>query len=254
MEDNPRPAIPRTTMERLPGYLNFLRMKTGPEYERISSTVIAQEMNLSAITVRKDLACIANGRPRIGHKREELITRIAEVLGSSECNSAVLVGVGNLGHALLCYKGFANYGMRILAGFDVSGHLIGSEINGKTIYHINNLYSFVKRTGASIGIIAVPAPSAQEVCDRMVAAGIRGILNFAPAHLRAPNNVVVRHEDFAVSGSHCSPSQPNARSTPRRFPRDLISKSKWTATPYRVALLVFKSVLRLQNRHSNFAH
>ena len=89
--------------------------------------------------------------------------------------------------------------MRILAGFDVSGHLIGSEINGKTIYHINNLYSFVKRTGASIGIIAVPAPSAQEVCDRMVAAGIRGILNFAPAHLRAPNNVVVRHEDFAVS-------------------------------------------------------
>ena len=218
MEENQRPhgQIPRTTMERLPGYLNFLRMKTGPEYERISSTVIAQEMNLSAITVRKDLAYIASGRPRIGHKREELITRIAEVLGASECNSAVLVGVGNLGHALLCYKGFANYGMRILAGFDVSGHLIGSEINGKTIYHINNLYSFVKRTGASIGIIAVPAPSAQEVCDRMVAAGIRGILNFAPAHLRAPNHVVVRHEDFAVSlallavaterGEHAAPT------------------------------------------------
>lgn len=201
MEDNQKPhaSIPRTTMERLPGYLNFLRMKSGPDYERISSTVIAQEMNLSAITVRKDLAFIASGRPRVGHLREELIARIAAVLGSGECNSAVLVGVGNLGHALLCYKGFANYGMSILAGFDVDGKLIGSEINGKTVYHINNLYSFVQRTGAGIGIIAVPAPCAQEVCDRMVAAGIRGILNFAPAHLRAPANVVVRHEDFAVS-------------------------------------------------------
>jgi len=201
MEDIQRAhgQIPKTTMERLPGYLNFLRMKSGPEYERISSTVIAQEMNLSAITVRKDLACVANGRPRIGHKREELIERIAEALSSGGCNDAVLVGAGNLGHALLCYKGFSHYGMKILAGFDVDAKRVGSEVNGKTIYHINNLYSYVQKTGASIGIIAVPAPSAQEVCDRMVAAGIRGILNFAPAHLSAPANVVVRHEDFAVS-------------------------------------------------------
>lgn len=201
MDDNqkPRGSIPRTTMERLPGYLNFLRMKSGPEYERISSTVIAQEMNLSAITVRKDLAYIASGRPRVGHRREELIARIAGVLGSGGCNTAVLVGVGNLGHALLCYKGFSHYGMSILAGFDVDGKLIGSEVSGKMVYHINSLSSFVRRTGASIGIIAVPAPCAQEVCDRMVAAGIQGILNFAPAHLRAPSNVAVRHEDFAVS-------------------------------------------------------
>lgn len=201
MEENQKPhvAIPRTTMERLPGYLNFLRMKTGPEYERISSTVIAQEMNLSAITVRKDLAYIASGRPRIGHLREELIERIAEVLGSAECNSAVLVGVGNLGHALLCYDGFSHYGMRVLAGFDVNANLIGDTINGKSVYHINSLYSFVRDSGARIGIIAVPAPCAQEVCDRMVAAGIRGILNFAPAHLSAPADVLIRHEDFAVS-------------------------------------------------------
>lgn len=201
MDENQRArgSIPRTTMERLPGYLNFLRMKTGPEYERISSTVIAQEMNLSAITVRKDLACIASGRPRVGHRREELIERITEVLGSGECNTAVLVGVGNLGHALLCYKGFEHYGMRILAGFDVDSKVVGSEVNGKTVYHINNLYSYIQKTGASIGIIAVPAPCAQEVCDRMVAAGISGILSFSPAHLRAPANVVIRHEDFAVS-------------------------------------------------------
>lgn len=201
MDDNQKAhsQIPKTTMERLPGYLNFLRMKTDPEYERISSTVIAQEMNLSAITVRKDLAYIASGRPRIGHRREELIARIAEALSGGDYSDAVLVGVGNLGHALMCYKGFEHYGMSILAGFDVDSQLIGREINGKTVYHINNLYSFVQKTGASIGIIAVPAPCAQEVCDRMVAAGIRGILSFAPAHLSAPNDVVVRHEDFAVS-------------------------------------------------------
>lgn len=201
MSENEKPfvQIPRTTMERLPRYLNFLRMKNGPEYERISSTVIAEEMNLSAITVRKDLAYIASGRPRIGHLREELIARITEVLVSGECNSAVLVGVGNLGHALLCYKGFEHYGMRVLAGFDVDERLVGREINGKAVYHIDELGAFVRQTGTSIGIIAVPAEYAQEVCDRMVAAGVRGILNFAPAHLSAPADVLVRHEDFAVS-------------------------------------------------------
>jgi len=201
MEENQRnhSQIPRATMERFPGYLNLLRMKSGPEYERISSAVIAQEMNLSAITVRKDLAYIASGRPRIGHCREELIERIAEALGSGECSSVVLAGVGNLGRALLCYTGFEHYGMRVLAGFDVDARLVGSEISGKRIYHLDELGAFVQRSGADIGIIAVPDYAAQTVCDRMVEAGVRGILNFAPAHLNAPNGVLVRHEDFAVS-------------------------------------------------------
>ncbi len=201
MEDNRRPRcpIPRTTMERLPGYLNFLRMQTGPDCERISSAAIAQEMNLSAITVRKDLACVASGRPRVGYLRGELIERIAQVLGGGECNSAVVVGVGNLGHALMCYKGFSNYGMRVLAGFDIDRRIAGAEVDGKAVYPMEELAPFVQRTGARIGILAVPASSAQAVCDQMVDAGIRGILNFAPAHLRAPADVLVRHEDFAVS-------------------------------------------------------
>jgi len=201
MEENQRnhSQIPRTTMERLPRYLNFLRLKSGPQYERISSTAIAEEMNLSAITVRKDLAYIASGKPRIGHLRSELIARIAEVLGSGECSTAVLVGVGNLGHALMCYNGFEHYGMHVLAGFDVNPKLIGSQISGKPVYHLDELGAFVQRTGACIGIIAVPAEQAQEVCDRMVGAGVRGILNFAPAHLSAPADVLVRYEDFAVS-------------------------------------------------------
>ena len=156
-------------------------------------------MNLSAITVRKDLACVASGRPRVGYLRGELIERIAQVLGSGECNSAVVVGVGNLGHALMCYKGFSNYGMRVLAGFDIDRRIAGAEVDGKAVYPMEELAPFVQRTGARIGILAVPASGAQAVCDQMVDAGIRGILNFAPAHLRAPADVLVRHEDFAVS-------------------------------------------------------
>ena len=89
--------------------------------------------------------------------------------------------------------------MSVVAGFDVSDSLVGSVINEKPIYHIGDLQNFIHKNGVSIGIIAVPAQYAQDVCDRMVAAGIRGILSFAPAHLSAPPNVVVRHEDFAVS-------------------------------------------------------
>jgi len=135
----------------------------------------------------------------VGHSREELIDRITEVLGSSVWNAAVLVGVGNLGRALMCYEGFEPYGMSVLAGFDVNPELVGTVINEKTVHHIDELQDFIRKNGVSIGIIAVPVPFAQDVCDRMVAAGIRGILSFAPAHLSAPANVVVRHEDFAVS-------------------------------------------------------
>ena len=186
-------------MERLPGYLNFLRLKTGPEYESISSAVIAQEMNLAAITVRKDLAYLAEGRPRVGHSREELIERITEVLGSSEWNAAVLVGVGNLGRALMSYEGFEPYGMSVLAGFDVNPSLVGANVDGKPVHHFDELQDFIQSNGVSIGIIAVPAQFAQDVCDRMVEAGIRGILSFAPAHLSVPTNVAIRYEDFAVS-------------------------------------------------------
>ena len=183
----------------MPGYLNFLRLKTGPKYETISSAVIAQEMNLAAITVRKDLAYLAEGRPRVGHSREELIERITEVLGSSGWNAAVLVGVGNLGRALMNYEGFEPYGMSVLAGFDVNPARIGVPVNEKPVHHIDALGDFIRMNAVNMGIICVPAAFAQEVCDRMVAAGVRGILSFAPAHLSAPPNVVIRYEDFAVS-------------------------------------------------------
>ncbi len=149
--------------------------------------------------MRKDLAFLASGRPRVGHSREELIERITEVLGRSEWTTAVLAGVGNLGRALMCYEGFEPYGMSVAAGFEVNESLIGQTVGGKSVFCIDELQNYIAKNNVSIGIIAVPASCAQDVCDRMVAAGIRGILSFAPVHLSAPPNVVVRHEDFAVS-------------------------------------------------------
>ena len=192
-------VVPRATLQRLAGYLNFLRLKTGPEFERVSSAAIAEGMKIPAITVRKDLAYIANGRPRVGHNREELIERITAALGTNTCSEAVLVGVGNLGRALMCYEGFDNYGLKIVAGFDVDSILVGLEILGKPVMHTDQLKSFVQQSGALIGIICVPGPQAQEVCDIMVSAGIRGIMCFAPVHLFVPPHVTVRYEDFAVS-------------------------------------------------------
>lgn len=202
MEDKqklPEVVVPRATLQRLAGYLNFLRLKSGPEYENVSSATIAAGMHIPAITVRKDLAYIANGRPRVGHNREELIKRITAALGTNTCSEAVLVGVGNLGRALMCYNGFDNYGLKILAGFDVDKILVGIEILGKPVLHTNHLRSFVQHTGARIGIICVPAAHAQSVCDIMVDAGIKGIMCFAPVHLFVPPHVTVRYEDFAVS-------------------------------------------------------
>ena len=190
-------SMPKATLERLPGYLNFLRQKT--DSERVSSAIIAQGMNLSAITVRKDLAYIASGRPRVGHNRQELVERITEVLSANECNRGVVIGAGNLGRALLSYGGFGKYALEIVAGFDVDPALVGGEVRGKPILHIDALADFVGRTGARLGIITVPAEYAQEACDRMVEAGIKGILCCAPAHLTVPPQVTVRYEDFAVS-------------------------------------------------------
>ena len=99
----------------------------------------------------------------------------------------------------MCYEGFEPYGMSVIAGFDVNDALVGTTINEKPVYHMDELGDFIRANGASLGIIAVPAQFAQDVCDRMIDAGIRGILSFAPAHLSAPPNVAIRHEDFAVS-------------------------------------------------------
>lgn len=201
MSDNKaKIPVPQPVLKRLPRYLNYLKGKRKEGYERISSTVISADLGLHSVQVRKDLACISDcGKPRTGFDLEELIYDIEHFLGYGNTKDAVLVGAGRLGRTLLAYEGFAGYGLNILAAFDVNEELVDTEIEGKRVFPVSRLPEMTERLCASIGIITVPAASAQEVCDLLVAGGVQGIWNFAPTHLDVPENIIVQNEDIAAS-------------------------------------------------------
>jgi redox-sensing transcriptional repressor len=184
----------------MPRYLNYLRAKRAEGITRISSTVIAADLQLNPVQVRKDMACVNDsGKPRTGFALQGLIDDIERLLGYLNAKDALLVGAGNLGQALLNYEGFAGYGLTILAAFDVNESLIGRQIHGRTIFPMSKLIDLARRLNAHIGIITVPVAYAQQACDLLVAGGITAIWNFAPAHLEVPPQVILQNEDIAAS-------------------------------------------------------
>lgn len=190
--------ISKKLLNRLPAYLNYL--KSLPEdCENISATVMARDLNLGDVQVRKDLAKICEaGRKRTGRSRKQLIQDIESFLDLTADTGAVLVGTGKLGQALLDYSGFEKSGMNLMAGFDISPFAEQTS-GGKPIYPMNRLESFCRHYDVRIGIIAVPPESAQEICDRLIGCGIQAIWNFAPVSLKVPGDVVVHSENLAVS-------------------------------------------------------
>jgi redox-sensing transcriptional repressor len=193
-------SISVQTLKRLPLYLNYLKSLDRDKTKIISSPVIAKALGLNEVQVRKDLAAIkSGGRPRTGYLLEKLIVDLDTYLGYGNVNEAVLVGVGHLGSALLNYRGFSSYGLDIVVGFDTAEAVIGTEIAGIRILHTSKLVSLCRRMHVNIGIIAVPAECAQEVCDILVEAGILAIWNFAPVKLNAPEHILVQNEDMASS-------------------------------------------------------
>ena len=183
------------TLQRLPYYLDFLREV---ETENISSTALASQFGLNEVQVRKDLASVSRqaGQPRKGCETRALIRDIEEVLGYGQVDEAVIVGVGHLGTALANYKGFSNYGLRIVAGFD---RRVEEEewLNGMPIFPAHSMVPMIRRLKVRLGIIAVDAASAQEVCDRLVEAGIEAIWNFAPVMLQVPEGILLQNENMA---------------------------------------------------------
>lgn len=188
------------TLKRLPLYLRLLRKMEEAGEEYASGAVVAKELGLDPIVVRKDLAITgAVGRPRLGFQMDEIIPAIENFLGWSNTSDAFLVGVGNLGTALLGYQGFEQHGIRISAAFDASPELIGKKIHGKTVLDIKKLPSLAKRMHVQIGIITATASVAQGIADTMIEGGIRGIWNFTPAKLNVPEHVILQREDLASS-------------------------------------------------------
>ena len=194
-------AIPEPTLRRLPIYYQYLKkVQTEKKSEYISCTQIGNELNILPIQVRKDLEITeASGKPKLGYEVKELLINIEDFLGWNNTTDAYLVGVGNLGSALLGYQGFKEYGLNIIAAFDVDESKSGKEIQGRMVFPVSKLPDMIKRMGIKIGILTVPAHCAQSLANTMVDAGVHAIWNFSPVKIMAPQDIIVQHENLASS-------------------------------------------------------
>ncbi len=193
-------SISLQTLKRLPIYLQYLKSLLKADILYISATTIAQALGFNDVLVRKDLATVSDkGKPKIGYVLTELIGDIESYLGYDNVHSAILVGAGNLGRALLCYEGFSKYNLDIVAAFDKDEKVTGNKINNKQVLSLKKLRNLCERMRIKIGIITVPDYEAQEVCDLLVASGILAIWNFAPINLIVPKEVIVQNENIGSS-------------------------------------------------------
>lgn len=186
--------LPEPTVRRLPWYLAYVSLLRARGVEYVSSTQIAKMINVDASMIAKDLSRLnIKGKTRIGYEVAQLEHELQEFLGFKLRHNAVIAGVGSLGKSLIQDSGLANYGMRIVAGFDIDPALEGTEICGVPVYGLDQLDEQVKTCNAAIGIITVPVDHAQEVADRLVKAGIRALWNFTPFRITAPEHVVIQN-------------------------------------------------------------
>jgi redox-sensing transcriptional repressor len=193
------PDLPEATVARLPEYLRALHHLAETGYETVSSEGLATAAGVNSAKLRKDLSHLGSyGTRGVGYDVALLIAQIEHVLGLTQRRGVALVGVGNLGHALAGYAGFGNRGFRFVALFDADPARIGERINGMVVRDIEDMPEVVAAEAISIAVIATPAHAAQGVADRLVAAGITSILNFAPCVLTVPEGVDVRKVDLAV--------------------------------------------------------
>ena len=191
--------ISKSVLKRLPGYHAYLKSIQNSDSPYISATAIANALDMGEVQVRKDLAMVSDGgRPKVGYVREHLIEDIEQFLGYDNTTDAILVGAGRLGQALLGYNGFDEYGLNILAAFDIRPETKRKD-SGKPILPLDEMVPFCKEHKILMGIITVPTEFAQEACDRMIQAGIKAIWTFSPTHLDVPDHVMVHNENMANS-------------------------------------------------------
>lgn len=194
-----RADLPEATIARLPVYLRALTALAESGVPTASSDQMAGSAGVTSAQVRKDLSYLGSyGIRGVGYEVDYLVHQISRALGLTQDWSVVIVGVGNLGHALANYPGFASRGFRVAALVDADESRVGEKIGALTVQSVSALESLVSQREISIGVIATPAAEAQRTCDRLVAAGIRSILNFAPVLLTVPDGTEVRKVDLAV--------------------------------------------------------
>ncbi len=189
-----RNRVSLAVVKRLPKYYRYLGMIADKGIIRVSSQELSNITGLTASQIRQDLNHFGGfGQQGYGYNVEELKNEIEKIIGIDKSYKAIIVGVGNIGRAILNYKGFQNSGFNIVGLFDHAEDLIGKTINGLKVMDISGLDSFMKDKKADIAVIAIPASEAQKVCEVLVDGGIKGIWNFAPLDLKLPKKVVLEN-------------------------------------------------------------
>jgi redox-sensing transcriptional repressor len=187
------------TVTRLPQYHQILQKMKHQGREYVSSEHLAQIFHVDANLVRKDLAFLTTGVQKLGYPVLPTIEKIEEFLGMRNAKEAFLIGAGWLGHALMTYQGFKQYGLKITAAFDSDQAKVGGSVGEVKVLPIEKLRDLMPRMNIKIGIITVPADAAQEVADLLVESGALAIWNFAPVNLQLPPRVIVKNENLAAS-------------------------------------------------------
>ena len=198
--DQPRPEpVPSPAVRRLSLYLRQLESFKKKDRRTISSKQLGESLGLTDAQVRKDFAYFGQfGHPGIGYRVDDLIGQVKKILGTDRVWNVLLVGAGNLGRALLAYRGFEQKGFRLAAVFDADATKVGKKQGPFVIQSMSELASVVQKQQIKLAIVAVPAEVAQDVADQLVAAGVRGLLNFAPVSLTVPQDVAMNAVDLAV--------------------------------------------------------
>lgn len=193
-------SAPIPTLKRLPRYLQLLQKMRKSEMEYISATKIADELQIDPIQVRKDIQSTGIiGKPKLGFELDELINAIENFLNWSNETDAFLVGAGSFGKAIMGYENFKNYGLNIIAGFDIDENLIGTKIRGINIYPLRKLENLIERMHIKVGVITTPAIQAQMIADIMIKAGVIAIWNFAPVHIHTTEDVIIENVNLSQS-------------------------------------------------------
>ena len=199
MADEPSRHIPEATVARLPVYLRSLLEVAATGTATISSETLAEMAGVNAAKVRKDLSYLGSfGTRGVGYDVQYLLFQMSTELGLNQERPMLIVGVGNLGHALANYRSFGERGFPVAALVDADPARVGERIGDLVVHGTDDLDTVVADHGIAIGVIATPAAAAQDVADRLVAAGVRAILNFAPAMVSVPDDVSLRKVDLAV--------------------------------------------------------
>lgn len=189
--------IPQATAKRLPLYYRFLTNLHGQGKTRVSSKELSEAIKVDSATIRRDFSYLgALGKKGYGYNVEYLLHFFSELLSQDDVTEVALVGVGNLGTAFLNYNFLKNNNMKISVGFDRSEAIVGTKVSNVPIYHTDEISEVLK--DIEIAILTVPASEAQDVTNRLVESGIKGILNFTPARLTIPEDVRIHHIDLSV--------------------------------------------------------